>query len=173
MMQKIEGLVAAPFTPMSKTGEILYDEIVPYYDFLERNQVSGAFVNGSTGEGVSMTQKERFKTTERWVAQAKEKNSMKIIVLVGGTSYKECIDNAIHAQETGADAIALLAPYYFKPSNAKALAEFCAKVAEAVPNMPLYFYHIPVLSGCFVPMYDFLQEASKTIPNLVGVKYTV
>ncbi len=103
---------------------------------------------------------------------AKENPAVKIINLVGGTSYAECIENAQHSAEIGADAIALLAPYYFKPSGTKALAEFCARVAESVPQMPFYFYHIPVLSGCFVSMYDFLQEAAPVIPNLVGIKYT-
>jgi len=66
----------------------------------------------------------------------------------------------------------LLAPYYFKPAGAKQLAEYCAKVAEAVPQTPFYFYHIPVLSGCFIPMYDFLREAAPIIPNLAGIKFT-
>jgi dihydrodipicolinate synthase/N-acetylneuraminate lyase len=49
-IQKYEGLVAAPFTPMDKDGNINYDMIKPYYDFLEKNGVVGAFINGSTGE---------------------------------------------------------------------------------------------------------------------------
>ncbi len=66
----------------------------------------------------------------------------------------------------------MLAPYYFKPSAAGQLAEFVARVAEAVPQLPVYFYHIPVLTGCNVPMYDFLIEAASAIPNLAGIKYT-
>ena len=38
--------------------------------------------------------------------------------------------------------------------------------------MPVYFYHIPVLTGCYVSMLDFLKEASPMIPNLAGIKYT-
>lgn len=171
-MEKIEGLMAAPFTPMDKKGEVLYDQISGYYDFLERNKIVGAFINGSTGEGVSLTQKERMKAVEAWTACSKAKKSVKVINLVGGTSYKECIENAQHSAENGVDAIALLAPYYFKPAGAIHLAEFCALVAEAVPQTPIYFYHIPVLSGCYVSMFDFLQEAAPIIPNLAGIKYT-
>jgi len=171
-MEKFEGLIAAPFTPMDSKGEILYDQISAYYDFLGKNKIVGAFINGSTGEGVSLTQKEKMKTVEAWTAKSKEKKTIKIISLVGGTSYKECIENAQHSAENGIDAIALLAPYYFKPAGAKQLAEFCALVAEAVPQTPVYFYHIPVLSGCYVNMIDFLQEAAPIIPNLAGIKYT-
>lgn len=171
-MQKFEGLIAAPFSPMNEKGEVVYERIPAYYNFLKQNKVVGAFINGSTGEGVSLTQKERMKTAEQWVAVAKADPSVKIINLAGGTSYMECIENAQHSAETGVDAIALLAPYYFKPSGAAQLAEFVARVAETVPQMPVYFYHIPVLTGCFVPMYDFLKEAAPAIPNLAGIKYT-
>lgn len=171
-MNKMIGLIAAPFAPMDNKGEVVYDKIPAYVELLEKNKVVGAFINGSTGEGVSLSQKEKMQITEEWVKAASVKKELKIINLMGGTSYKECIDNANHSAECGADAIALLAPYYFKPGSAGQLAEFCARVAEAVPGTPFYFYHIPVLSGCYVPMYDFLKEASGMIPNLAGIKYT-
>jgi N-acetylneuraminate lyase len=171
-MSKFEGLVVAPFTPMDKKGELIIDLIPGYYDFLEKNKVVGAFINGSTGEGVSLSKKEKMLTVEKWTSISKQKKTVKVISLVGGTSYKECIENAQHAAENGVDAIALLAPYYFKPSGARQLAEYCALVAEAVPQTPVFFYHIPVLSGCFIPMYDFLTEAAPIIPNLAGIKYT-
>jgi N-acetylneuraminate lyase len=171
-MKKFEGLIAAPFTPMHNNGEVMYDKIESYYDFLEKNGVVGAFINGSTGEGVSLSQKEKMRTVEEWTKRSKEKKTVKVISLVGGTSYVECIESAIHAREQGIDAIALLAPYYFKPAGAKQLAEFVSKVAESVPDLPVYFYHIPVLSGCYVPMFDFLKEAAQFIPNLAGIKFT-
>ena len=171
-MKKFEGLIAAPFTPMDKKGEIRYDRVGDYYDFLVKNKVVGAFINGSTGEGVSLTQKEKMKAVEFWTAKSKTAKTLKVINLVGGTSYKECIENAQHSAENGVDAIALLAPYYFKPAGAKQLAEYCATIAEAVPQTPVFFYHIPVLSGCFISMFDFLQEAAPIIPNLAGIKFT-
>lgn len=171
-MERFEGLIAAPFTPMDAKGEVLYDQVSIYYDFLEKNRIVGAFINGSTGEGVSLSQNEKMKMVEAWTAKSTVKKTVKVITLVGGTSYKECIENAQHAAEHGVDAIALLAPYYFKPAGAKQLAEFCARVAEVIPQTPVYFYHIPVLSGCYVNMYDFLQEADSMIPNLAGIKYT-
>jgi len=170
-MNKIQGLIAAPFSTQDEKGNILYDKIPLYHDFLVKNKLAGAFINGSTGEGVSLSQQERMKTTEYW-AKAAKSSRLKIINLVGGTSYVECIENAQHSKETGVDAIALLAPYYFKPANAKMLVEFCAKVAAAVPEMPVYFYHIPVLTGCHVSMFEFLQAADGVIPNLAGIKYT-
>ncbi|PIF02196.1 MAG: dihydrodipicolinate synthetase [Draconibacterium sp.] len=169
--RKIEGLVAAPFSPLDMNGQVSLDKIPVYCELLQKNGVNGAFINGSSGEGVSLSQKEKRQITEQWVKTAKG-SSLKVINLLGGTSYSECIDNALHSVECGVDAVAILAPYYFKPGDAKALVDFCAKIAEAVPETPVYFYHIPVLSGCSVPMIEFLKEADKAIPNLAGIKYT-
>jgi N-acetylneuraminate lyase len=171
-MNKIEGLIAAPFAPLDKKGRVIYDRIPAYFDILSKNRIAGAFINGSTGEGVSLTQMEKAKITEMWVAQKSKNKELKIINLVGGTSYIECIETAQMSAEVGVDAIAILAPYYFKPGNAAQLAEFIAKIAETVPQIPVFFYHIPVLTGCFVPMFDFLKAAAPMIPNLAGIKYT-
>ncbi len=171
-MNKIEGLIAAPFAPLDKKGRVVYDRIPAYFDILSKNRIAGAFINGSTGEGVSLSQKEKTKITEMWVEQKPKKEELKIINLVGGTSYIECIETAKMSAQVGVDAIAILAPYYFKPGNAGQLAEFIAKIAEAVPQMPVYFYHIPVLTGCYVPMFDFLKAAAPMIPNLAGIKFT-
>jgi len=171
-MKKIDGLVAAPFTPMNKNGDVNYKQIPAYYNFLEKNHIAGAFINGTTGEGVSLTQKEKAKITETWTEQQNKNRSIKIINLVGGTSYSESIEAAKISADFGVDAIAILAPYYFKPSKADQLAAFCAKIAESVPQLPVYFYHIPVLTGCYVSMLDFLKEAAPIIPNLAGIKFT-
>lgn len=170
-MKLFDGLIAAPFTPMNGKKEIMYDQIGEYCSFLVKNRIIGAFINGSTGETASLIKEEKMKVTEAWVKAAKG-TPLKIINLVGGTSYIECIENARHSESFGVDAIAIVAPYYFKPAGARQLAEFCAIVAESVPEMPVYFYNIPILSGVNIPIYDFLKEAAPIIPNLAGVKYT-
>ena len=170
--ERFEGLVAAPFTPMDKNDIIMYDAIVPYYDFLEKNGVIGVFINGSTGEGPSLTQKEKQLQAEKWAERLKAGGRVRVINLVGGTSYRECIENAIFSSEIGLSAIAILAPYYYKPSSPGQLAEFCARIGESVPGMPVYFYHIPVLTGVSMPMYGFIEKISGMLPNFVGIKYT-
>ena len=172
MKIKTEGLIAAPFTPINSEDEVMYDKIPVYHDFLCKNGVVGAFINGTTGEGVSLTQTEKTKITKTWITARKQKNGLKILNLVGGTSYIECIETAQMSAEVGVDAIAILAPYFFKPANVIQLAEFISKIAEAVPQMPVYFYHIPIFTGCYLSMFDFLKIASPMIPNLAGIKFT-
>jgi len=45
-------------------------------------------------------------------------------------------------------------------------------VAQAAPDLPYYYYHMPAMSGAFFPMVQFLELAEQSIPNLAGIKYT-
>lgn len=171
-INKIKGLIAAPFTPMHGNGDINPELVPAYYSFLEKNGVAGTFINGSTGEGVSLTQKEKHIMAEEWGKCLRRGGTVPVISLVGGTSYRECIENAIASKESGLSAIAVLGPYYFKPSGPGQLAEFIAAIGESVPDMPVYYYHIPVLSGVSMPMADFLGKIGPMLPNFAGIKYT-
>lgn len=171
-IKKYEGLVAAPFTPMDNNGSLNTGMIPEYYEFLERNSVTGAFINGTTGEGPSLTQKEKQLQASAWAGCLKSGGKVRVINLVGGTSYQECIENALFSLEAGLSAIAVLAPYYFKPSDENQLAEFVVRVGESVPEMPVYFYHIPVLTGVDFPMIGFMKKISGMLPNFAGIKYT-
>jgi N-acetylneuraminate lyase len=171
-IKKYEGLVAAPFTPMDKNGDLNHEMIPEYYDFLQKNGIIGAFINGSTGEGPSLTQQEKQLQASVWAKCSKTGGKVRIINLVGGTSYQECIENAVFSREAGLSAIAILAPYYFKPADDTRLAEFVARVGESVTDMPVYFYHMPALTGVNMPMIGFLKKISGMLPNFAGIKYT-
>lgn len=171
-IKKYEGLVAAPFTPMDGKGNLNLKIVPQYYRMLEKNGVAGAFINGSTGEGASLTQKEKQRHALKWADCLHDGGKVRVINLVGGTSYSECIENSLFSREAGLSAIALLAPYYFKPADSEQLAEFVARVGEAVPDMPVYFYHVPVLTGVNMPMIGFLEKISAMLPNFAGIKYT-
>ncbi len=171
-MKKIEGLIAAPFTPMLANGDINYELIPRYYSHLKENGLTGAFINGSTGEGVSLTLEEKKRTTEAWAKASAANPGVPVINLVGGTCLRDCIDLARFSAEKGIDALAVLAPFYFKPPTVKALAQFITHIAKEVPQTPVYFYHIPVLTGVNFPMIDLLKEMDGTTPNFAGIKYT-
>ncbi len=172
MKNKLEGLIAAPFTPMDAEGNLKLDIIPQYYDFLKRNKVIGAFINGSTGEGVSQTKEEKKLVAEAWADATKNDKDFKVINLVGGTSLADCKELAKHTEDVGLYAVSFTAPFYFKPGSAQALANCCKEVAAAAPNIAFYYYHIPVLTGCYIPMYDLLKAVNGSIPNFEGIKYT-
>ena len=169
-IEKIEGLVAAPFTPMHADGSLRLEGIADYARFLVQNGVKGAFVGGSTGEGVSLSFDEKVALIEAWGAAAQP--GLQRIMLVGGTSLQESKQLARHAANAGFEAIAVLAPFYFKPANARVLAECCIEIGQAVPQTGVYFYHIPALTGVQVPMIELLEAIDGRLGNFRGIKYT-
>jgi len=171
-IEKISGLVAAPFAPMKDDGELNLEIISPYYNLLKNNGVAGAFINGTTGEGVSLTMDEKKSVVEAWVESGKESECIKIINLVGGTSVKDCIELAMFSFDKGLHAISVIAPHYMKPSTITELASFIKEIADEVPDMPVYFYHIPAFTGVNFSMLELLKISKDSIPNFAGIKYT-
>jgi N-acetylneuraminate lyase len=137
---------------------------------LAENQVIGAFICGTTGEGMSLSVAERLQIAEKWVSVAPR--SLNVIVHVGHQTVADSCALAAHAQKIGAHAFATLAPTFFRVSNLEQLVEYCAQVAAAAPGLPFFYYHMPAMSGADLPMFDFLKLAGKSIPNLAGIKFT-
>lgn len=170
MSPPLSGLVAAPFTPFRPNGDLALDTIPALATLLGKNQVSAAFVCGTTGEGSSMTTEERRQVAAAW--RKASPPGLKLAVHVGHLSLGDSRALARHAQEIGADAIAAIAPGFFKPATAADLVAWCAEVAAAAPKLPFYYYHMPAMTGVAIPARDFLNQANGQIPNLVGVKFT-
>ncbi|MCM5528295.1 dihydrodipicolinate synthase family protein [Parasegetibacter sp. NRK P23] len=168
----LEGLIAAPFTPMHDDGSLKLSLIPIYYEMLKANGVKGAFICGSTGEGVSLSLKEKKLVVEAWAIHTKNDPDFTAMPLLGGTCLADCIELALHAREAGMDAVSFTAPFYFKPASVQLLAACCREVANAVPDLPFYYYHIPVLTGVNFPMIDLLKAVDENLPNFAGIKYT-
>lgn len=165
------GLIPAPFTPMHPDGRLAVEQVDALARHYADSAVTGAFVAGTTGEGVSLTVSERVALAERWVAAARPLG-LKVIVQVGHNSQADARQLAAHAARAGADAVAALAPSFFKPASAAELIDFCAPVAAAAAALPFYYYDIPVMTGVRLPMAEFLAKGREKIPNLRGLKHT-
>lgn len=168
----IDGLVAAPFTPMHSDGSINLSIIPFYHDFLNRNGVAGVFICGSTGEGPSMTLLEKKAVAEAWAQANKGNDKFKVILFLGGTCLEDAKELARHASAIGLNGISLTAPNYFKPANLQQLAACCIDVAEAAPDQPFYYYHIPVLTGVRFSMIELMKLLHGKLNSFAGIKYT-
>jgi len=167
----IKGLIAAPFTGLRADGNLNPSLIEHQAQSLAGNGVSGAFICGTTGEGLSLSTEERRQVAEKWVGAAAT-SQLRIIVHVGHQVVSESCGLAAHAQEIKASAIATLGPTFFPAGSVEQLVDYCARIAAAAPSLPFYYYHIPVMTRIDVPMYDFLRLGSRRIPNLAGIKFT-
>ena len=169
-MEKIIGLIDAPFTPFHPNGDVNLQPIEAYATVLVKNGLKGVFINGSSGEGYMLTPQERMQLAERWVSVAPE--GFKVIVHVGSCCLRESRQLAEHAQKIGAWGIGAMAPPFPRIGRIQELVEYCEAIASAAPNLPFYYYHIPAFNGAFLPMLDLLKAVDGRIPNFAGIKYT-
>ena len=111
-MEKIIGLIDAPFTPFYENGEVNYEPIPAYAQMLAKNGMKGVFINGSSGEGYMLTEEERINLAEVWMKASPK--DFKVIVHVGSTCVKSSCRMAAHAQKIGAFGIGVMAPPFPK-----------------------------------------------------------
>ena len=169
MHRHIEGLVAAPFTPMNTDGTVNLEIIEQQARLLQRNNVVGVFICGTTGEGPSLATAERMQIMARWADVVD--GEMTLIAQVGHNSIVEARSLAAHARQVGFDAVGAMPPIFFKPRTIDELVAWCAEIAPAA-DLPFYYYHIPSMTGVNFAIADFLNTAKDKIPNLVGAKFT-
>lgn len=169
-MEKIIGLIDAPFTPFHENGEVNLEPIGAYAAMLAKNGLKGVFINGSSGEGYMLTEEERMQLAERWMEVAPK--DFKVIVHVGSCCVKASRMLAAHAQKIGAWGIGAMAPPFPKIGRIEELVEYCEEIASGAPGLPFYYYHIPAFNGAFLPMVELLKAVDRRIPNFAGIKYT-
>ncbi len=167
---RLTGLVAATYTPLGSDGALNTAAVGAHVEHLLGAGVSGLYVCGSTGEGMSLSSEERQAVAAAYVQAAAGR--VPVIVQVGHNSLADARSLAAHAQEIGADMVSATCPSYFKVGDVPGLIDCMAEVAAGAPELPFYYYHIPSLTGSAIDVVEFLRQAAGRIPNLVGLKYT-
>ena len=168
--ERFHGMIAAVFTPMDKHGEVNLDVINEYAEWIASTPIKGVFVCGTTGEFSSLTIEERKAILERWVGSADKK--FKVIAHVGANCQKSSIELTRHAASIGVDAVASIAPSFFKPKTVTDLIDFFVPISAAAKYLPFYYYNMPSITGVDLPVDKFLIEGKKVMPNLCGTKFT-
>ena len=168
--QRLNGLIAATYTPFDRRGNLNPDQYQLIVDYLLDRGVNGLYVCGSTGEGMSLTVGERIAVTNGYVRAADGR--VPVIVQVGHNCVEDARQLAAAAADSGADAISATCPSYYKIADTDLLIACMKEIAGGAPDLPFYYYHIPSLTGSTISMPDFLDQAGTAIPNLVGLKYT-
>lgn len=170
MTNRLEGLVAATLTPMHADGRVNPEPIGPMVDFLIANGISGLYVCGSTGEGMSLTTAERQVVATEFINAAGGR--VPVIVQVGHNSVDEAAGLAEHAATAGANIVSATCPSYFKVTDSERSVDYVAAIARASPDLPFYYYHIPSLTGSTIDVLEFVNAARERVPTFAGLKYT-
>jgi 4-hydroxy-tetrahydrodipicolinate synthase len=160
----LRGVIPALVTPFKAEGDLDQDALREIVGFQLKQNVNGFFVCGSTGLGPVMATEERKKVAEIVIQETGGK--VPVIVQVGSVDPHASIELATHAQKAGADAVASLTPFYYKPGE-DAIVEYYTRLAQST-TLPLFIYNIPRNTGNNVDA-NLLVRLSK-IRNIVGVK---
>ena len=137
--EKLEGMVAATFTPLDENGDVNLSVIDKYADWIASTPIKGIFVCGTTGEFSSLTIDERKLILEKWLVSARKR--FKVIAHVGSNCQRSAMELARHAAQVGADAIASIAPSFFKPGTVDELVDFFAPICHSAAGLPFYYYN--------------------------------
>lgn len=163
----LRGALAAALTPLAEGGEAL-DEgaFEPYVEFLAAGGLDGLLALGTTGEGFLLPVRERMRAAELFIDAAKE--SLAVAVHSGAQSTADTVRLAAHAAESGAGAVAVIGPPYYRLDDEALAAHFEAAAAACAPT-PFYLYEFERVSGYAVPL-EVVQRLRERVPNLVGMK---
>lgn len=167
-IEKLSGLIAAPVTIFNARGDVDIEAIDKQVESLVSQGVVGAYVSGSTGEGVSCTVEERLAVMDRW--HQASRGRLKLIIHTGALAFGDVEVLGRHANELGVFATSVVPANYYKPADVAALVDYCRAAAATAPGCRFYYYHSS-LSGINLPLVDFLEQADGVIPNLAGIKY--
>jgi len=140
---KIGGLFTAIITPFDRQGRVDSDCLAELVEFQVSKGVDGIYPCGSTGLGPMLSLAERKHVSETVVNAARGK--ARVVVQVGCADTASAVELAKHAEKAGADAVASLTPFYYKPGD-KAIFKHFESVAAAV-GIPLLAYNIPQFTG--------------------------
>lgn len=162
----LRGCATALVTPFKQSGEIDEERLRSLIEYQIQGGVRLLVPCGTTGESVTMSDEENERVIKVTIEVARGRAH--VIAGAGTNSTANTIKKARFAQEAGADAVLVVAPYYNKPTQAGLDAHFRA-VAEAVPNMPVVLYNVPGRTSSNIAAQTTLKLA-REVENIAAVK---
>lgn len=157
------GVCTALVTPFLN-GEVNY----PMTEILLRRQIEAGVTNivlaGTTGESPTLSDSEKielFKRCKNYVG-----DQCNIIAGTGSNNTGHAVALSTATEQTGADALLIVSPYYNKATSEGLFLHYKA-IAESV-SVPIIIYNVPSRTGVDIPVSVY--EKLSRIPNIVGVK---
>lgn len=158
------GTYTALVTPFSN-DRIDESSLGRLIEFQIENGITGIVPVGTTGESPTLDHAEHTRVIEFAVLEAKGR--CKVIAGTGSNSTSEAVTLTRDAENVGADAALLVAPYYNKPSQ-EGLYRHFKTIADA-SNLPLILYSIPARCGIEIGV-ETVVRLVEACPNVVAIK---
>ncbi len=157
-------MAAALLTPRSADGAVNLDALERNADFVLARGVTAIVPAGGTGEYFGLSSMQRKAIVERLAPVARGRGLL--IVGVGAATMPEAVALARHAFESGAHAVLLPGPHFFRYGDDE-LRQYFREAARAIAG-PVILYN---LAGFLSPIHeDVVVELLQSEPWLVGIK---
>ena len=158
------GILTAMVTPFDAQGRVDEDAFVRLLHHLLEHGSDGIVVAGSTGEGATLTDAEKYRL---WDLAVSEAGDAPVVAGTGTYDTAHSVHLTEKASEIGVDAVLVVTPYYVKPNERGLRAHY--EAVAAATDRHVILYNIP--SRCVVDMSnDFMRSLAETIPNVTAVK---
>lgn len=141
--RQVHGLFTALITPFDERGRVDTDGLSDLVRFQISKGAEGIYPCGSTGLGPALGPEEREAVAKAVLSAAN--GSVPVVVQVGSADTATSVALAKHAEREGADAVASLTPYYYKPGEEAIIRHF-ESISMAV-SIPVLAYNIPQFTG--------------------------
>lgn len=136
------GVLCPVVTPLAD-GEVDEEALSSLTEFILDGGVDGLFPCGTTGEFASLAPEQR----ERVIGTVAEAaGDAPVIAGAAGTSVPETLRRIEEAESAGADAAAIVGPYFHTANGPEGTRRFFEAIAEE-SALPLYLYNIPMYVG--------------------------
>lgn len=164
MQPILSGVSAAVLTPRSRDGNVDLPEFRHELEFLIARGLKSFTFNGATGEFPQTTPADMIALLR--VARDTTAGRAEFFVAIGAASHQTAIELGTIARESGAKAVLLAMPYFYRYAQDD-LDAYCRTVAASV-DMPVLLYNLPQFSSGLEP--ETSLELIRTCENIVGIK---
>ncbi|MGN1003843.1 MAG: 4-hydroxy-tetrahydrodipicolinate synthase [Oscillospiraceae bacterium] len=158
------GACTAIVTPFDANGAVNYDAFGKLIDLQIAAGVDAICVCGTTGETSTLSIREHIAVVEYCVKRVNHR--VKVVAGAGSNDTSAAVYLSQHAQDSGADALLLVTPYYNKATQTGLIKHY-EYIADRV-ELPIILYNVPSRTGV-----SFTAETYKTLsenPKFNGVK---
>ncbi len=158
------GSCPALVTPFDQNNIINYDAFGKLIDAQIEAGVDAVCVCGTTGESATMSIREHIAAVEFCVKRVNHR--VKVIAGAGSNDTSAAVYLSQHAQDSGADALLHVTPYYNKASQTGLIKHY-EYIADRV-ELPIILYNVPSRTGV-----SFTAETYQVLsqnPKINGVK---
>lgn len=160
----LRGSITALITPFVN-GAVDEKAFSSFVDWQIAEGTHGLVPVGTTGESPTVSHEEHRRVVEICVEVANKR--VPVVAGAGSNSTAEAVSLARFAEETGADAVLSVVPYYNRP-NQEGLFQHFSAVASAV-GIPVILYSVPGRTVADLTV-DTIARLAEAHSNIIGVK---